>query len=262
MTWALLLCAVVPDAPRTFMLVPETGVLAATAELPQSLTDARKLVEQLRYEEAMVEYQRYLGLPERPVKERALAMLELGFIHLLLDDALNAEARALAALELDADLPAPASAPRKQREFLEAMKKKFRARPRLEVLPRVGDDAPNLVRVKVTDPRSVVKRLLLRHALAANGPFHSVEMSCEGGDCHASIPPPKGSSGFTAYYFVEAVDEAQATQARAASDVAPLQLAVVEQKAWFQSPVVWGVVGLVLVGGASVAYALSPQPPH
>ena len=47
------------------------------------------MAEQLRYEEAVVEYQRYLATPDRPIAERANALLELGFVHLVLGDQLE-----------------------------------------------------------------------------------------------------------------------------------------------------------------------------
>ncbi len=260
-----LFAAALSDAPRAVVLLPETGareVLAATAELPPALLEARKLAEQLRYEEAVVEYQRYLALPERPLTERAAALLELGFIHLVLGDEANAEARAIQALELDAELPAPKAAPKKQKEFLEAMRRQFNARARLQVDQRRSDDAPNAVRVTVADPERKVRRVLLRHAVAPTGPYFSTEMSCDGDACTGAIPPPTEATGFTAWYYVEAFDDAQATAAKVAGPDAPLQVVVVEQRAWYQNPVVWGVSGAALVGLATVVYFLAPQPPR
>jgi len=269
LTLSLLALAALPDARMVVLLPDSVGseTLAANpapaAEVPASLVEARKLADQLRYEEAVVEYQRYLAVPERPLPERAQALLELGFIHLVLGDQANAEARAAQALELDANVPVPRSAPKKQRDFLEAMRKQFLARARLQLEERRPDDAPNVVRVTVADPEKTVKRVLLRHAMTSTGPYYSSEMTCEGDACTGAIPPPRdtASASFTAWYYVEALDAAQGTAARAASPDAPLQLVVVEQKAWYQSPVVWGITGAVLVGIATVIYFLAPQPP-
>ena len=46
----------------------------------------------------------------------------------------------------------------------------------------------------------------------------------------------------------------QATVAKVGGPDAPLQLAVVDQRPWYTSPVTWGVAGAVLVGVASVVY--------
>lgn len=80
-----LVLAVAPgDAPRMLVMPDVSGsaLAASNAGTPQSLLDARKLAEALRYEEAVVEYQRYLSTPERPVKERSLALFELSLIHI------------------------------------------------------------------------------------------------------------------------------------------------------------------------------------
>lgn len=241
-----------------------TLVAATGSSVPSALIEARKLADQLRYEEAVVEYQRYLTVPERPLKERASALLELGFIHLVLSDQTNAEARALEAFELDPKLTLPSTAPAKQFDFLEAMRKTFLARPRLELEARQDTDPPFLVRVKVIDPNQKVARVLLRHALTSTGPYYSSEMTCEGdGDsCSAAIPPPKGVTNFTAWYFVEGLGSRQLTVARVASPDSPLQLAVVDQRAWYSNPAVWGIAGAVIVGIATVVYFLAPQPPR
>jgi hypothetical protein len=117
------------------------------------------------------------------------------------------------------------------------------------------------VKVKKRDPENKVSRLLLRHALTATGPFYATEMTCEEEVCTGAIPPPKDVSSFTAWYFVEALDDTQLTQARIASPDAPLQLAIVDQKPWYTSPFVWGGLGAALVGAATVVFLLSPQPP-
>lgn len=262
-----LILAALPDAPRTIVLTPEAGavqlvVKAPSTAVPPSLIDARKMGEQLRYEEAVVEYQRYLATPDRPLNERANALLELGFIHLVLGDTPNAESRALEALELDPKLTVPSTAPQKQVDFLSKMRRVYLARARLELQQRDGGEAPYVVKVKVIDPENKVTRVLLRHALTATGPFYSSEMQCEGELCTGSIPPPSEVSSFTAWYFVEALDAMQVTAAKVASPDSPLQLSVVDQKPWYTSPVVWGAAGAVLVGVATVVYLLSPPPPR
>lgn len=262
-----ILLAALPDAPRTIVLTPEAGsvqvvVKASSTAVPSSLTDARKMSEQLRYEEAVVEYQRYLATPDRPLNERANALLELGFIHLVLGDAANAEGRALEALELDPRLTVPSTAPQKQVDFLNKLRRVYLARARLEIQQRDAADAPYVVKVKVIDPEGKVGRVLLRHALTATGPFYSTEMQCEGELCTGSIPPPSEVSNFTAWYFVEALDGNQGTAAKVASPDSPLQLSVVDQKPWYTSPVVWGAAGAVLVGVATVVYLLAPPPPR
>jgi tetratricopeptide (TPR) repeat protein len=265
----LLVClAAAADSPRQIVLTPEGGaqlVLHATpaqGELPQALVDARKLAESLRYEEAVVEYQRYLAVGQRPARERAEALFELGFIHLVLGDEANADIRAASALELDPGLELPASAAARQIDFLNKARKDFITRARLRVEPRLEDDAPGMVRAKVADPQKRVKRVLLRHALAATGPFHSTVMQCADDACTGAIPPPQDTNSFTAWYYVEALDDGQLTLARASSPDAPLQLAVVGRKSWYQSPVVWGIGGAALVAVATVVYLLSPAPPR
>jgi tetratricopeptide (TPR) repeat protein len=264
--WLALVLAAVPlDSPRSVVLLPESGALVVAAapvtETPPSLLEARKLGDQLRYEEAVVEYQRYLALPERPLKERAAALLELGFIHLVLGDNANAEARAQEALELDPKLSVPASAPSKQVDFVARMRKVYLARARVELEPRKDDEPPSQVRVLLADPEKKVTRVLLRHALTATGPYASSEMSCADDACTGFIPPPKGVSSYTSWYFVEALDATNATVAKVAGPDSPLQLAVVDQKPWYTSPVVWGVTGAALVGVATVIFLLAPQPP-
>lgn len=261
----LSLClAALPDAPRAIVLAPEAGaalvLAAASTATPPSLLEARKLNEQLRYEEAVVEYQRYLAVPDRPLTERAAALLELGFIHLVLGDQANAEARALEALELDPKLTVPSTAPGKQVDFVARMRKAYLARARLELLPREEGDPPYVVRVKVVDPEKQVTRVLLRHALTSTGPFYSSELTCEADLCRGAIPPPQGATGFTAWYYVEALDAMQLTAAKVASPDSPLQLSVVDQKAWYQSPVVWAVSGAALVAIGAVVFLLAPAP--
>ncbi len=267
MLLALLLTAL-PDAPKAIVLTPEGGAVtlvaaapAASTATPSSLVDARKMAEQLRYEEAVVEYQRYLATPDRPLAERAGALLELGFIHLVLGDQTNAETRALEALELDPKLSLPSTAPAKQVDFVAKMRKLYLARARLELQQRDDAAPPYVVKVKVVDPEKKVTRVLLRHALTVTGPYYSTEMSCEDELCTGSIPPPQDVASFTAWYFVEALDPTQLTAARVASPDSPLQLSIVDQKPWYTSPVVWGISGAALVGIATVVFLLAPQPP-
>ncbi|MFO0596644.1 MAG: hypothetical protein U0228_15110 [Myxococcaceae bacterium] len=263
--WLALVLAAAPlDAPTSIVLLPESGAAlpiaaAPSTATPASLIDARKMAEQLRYEESVVEYQRYLATPDRPLAERAQAMLELGFVYLVLGDQPNAESRALEALELDPKLSAPPNAPAKQVDFLARMRKAFQARAKLELQP--AGDSPWVVKVKLVDPEQKVTRVLLRHALTSTGPFYSTEMTCEDEVCQGAIPPPKDVSSFTAWYYVEGLDAMQATQARAANPEAPLQLSVVDQKPWYTSPFVWGGLGAAIIAGATVAFLLSPQPP-
>ena len=259
--------AAASDSPRQIVLTPEGGAArlvsgAAQGEVPQALLDARKLADSLRYEEAAVEYQRYLAIGERPARERAPALLELGFIHLVLGDEANAAIRALQALELDPSLELPPSAPARQVDFLARARRDFLNSARVRVEPRLDADAPGLVRASVADPEKKVRRVLLRHALASTGPFHSSVMRREGNTWIGTIPPPQDSSSFNAWYYVEALDAAQLTVARASSPEAPIQLAVVGRKSWYQSPVVWGLGGVALVGIATVVYFLAPAPPR
>lgn len=261
--WVMLLT--LSDAPRQLPLAPPLVLQATPApqgEVPRPLADARKLAEQLRYEEAAVEYQRYLAMGERPARERAEALFELGFIHLVLGDEANADARAASALELDPTLDLPESAAARQVDFLNKARKDFLTRARIRVEPRLDSDAPGFVRAKVVDPQGRVKRVLLRHALTATGPFHSTVMTCVGDACTGAIPPPQDSSSFTAWYYVEALDAGQLTLARASSPDEPLQLAVVGGKRWYQSPVVWGAAGAAVIAIAAVVYVLSPAPPR
>lgn len=234
---------------------------AAPATTPSSLVDARKMAEQLRYEESVVEYQRYLATPDRPIVERATALLEMGFVHLVLGDQANAENRALEALELDPKLSVPTTAPTKQVDFLAKMRKLYLARARLEVQPRDEAEPPYVVKVKVVDPENKVTRVLLRHALTSTGPFYSTDMKCEEQLCTGSIPPPKDVTSFTAWYFAEALDATQATAAKLGSPDAAFQLSIVNQKPWYTSPVVWGATGAVLVGVATVIFLVAPPPP-
>lgn len=238
-------------------------VLLLMLALPESLSAARKLADALRYEEAVVEYQRYLGTAgNRPVRERAGALFELAFIHLVLGDEVTAQARANEALDLDPQLSLPSSAPARQVDFLNEVKRQFATRARLTVDARSVADGPQLVRVHLTDPQGQVKRVLLRHALAANGPFSSTQLSCEAEQCHGELPGPQQGGDFTAWYFVEALDGKGGTVVQAASAREPLQLTVVGSKPWYQSPVVWGATGGGMIAIGVLVYLLAPPPPH
>jgi hypothetical protein len=235
-------------------------VLAATSD---SLSAARKLADQLRYEEAVVEYQRYLGgAADRPAKERASALFELAFIHLVLGDEATAQARANEALELDPALTLPSSAPAREADFLGEVKKQFATRVRLTVEARTEADGPQGVRARLSDPQKQVKRVLLRHALASNGPFSSTQLKCEEDVCRGELPGPAQGGDFTAWYFVEALDSKSTTVAQAASARAPLQLTVVGSQPWYQSPIVWGTAGGGIIAVGVLVYLLSPPPPR
>jgi hypothetical protein len=242
---------------------PFTPRLVAQVEPAGPLASARKLADALRYEEAVVEYQRYLGSAgDRPAKERAAALFELGFIQLVLGDEANAKSRATEALELDPALSLPPSAPQRQVDFLSQVRRELSSRARLTVQARQAGDGPQLVRAKLFDPERKVKRVLLRHALSANGPFWASPMRCSEDDCRAELPSPAQGGDFTAWYFVEALDAKEATVASGASAREPLQLSVVASRPWYQSPVVWGVTGAALVAAGVVLYLLATPPPQ
>ncbi|MDY7227834.1 hypothetical protein [Hyalangium rubrum] len=252
----LLLLTAAPDAPTR---VPTSVVLAQTRteDARAPLERARKLAEELRYEEAAVEYQRYLGLEGRPAAERAQALLELGYIHLLLEDETNAELRTAEALEQDAWIRAPANAPPQQVELLERVRAQLAARPKLAVLPREGNIEPRRVRASLKDPQGKTSEVLLRHATAPDGPYRAARMACEGDTCEGELPTPGNTTDFTAWYFVEALDAQGNTLARAATPRAPLQLSVIEQRAWYESPWVYAGGAAVLVGAAAVFFVAS-----
>ena len=234
--------------------------VAASADASAALSSARKLADALRYEEAVVEYQRYLGTAQdAPARERAAALFELGFIHLVLGDEVNAQARATDALELDAGLSLPSTAPARQVDFLAEVKRQFLTRTRVTV---EQGDGPQGLRARLVDPQKRVKRVLLRHALASNGPFYSVEMRCLGDECKAELPAPQQGGDFTAWYYIEALDEKNVTVATASDARAPRQLAVIGGRPWYQSPITWGIAGGALVAVGIVVYLLSPPPPR
>ena len=250
------------DAPRRVVDVPlaaaaktdkKAGVPAGPAE------SARKLVADLRYEEAVVEYQRWLADPDQPVRDRATVLFELGFVHQLLGDGVTARQRALEALELVPDLSLPQGAPQKQQEFLAATKALVAQRAKVEVLPRTDKDGPSTVRVAVTDPGRRVQRVVLRHAPSAAGPYFSSPMTCQVDRCAGVVPPPKGADSFNAWYFVEALDGAGNTLARAATPTSPLQVTVAGLNPWYANPWVWGGAGAAVVAAAAVFFVVSAQ---
>lgn len=243
--------------PLTIALIATAAPASAQAQGQADLTRARELAAALRYEEAVVEYQRYLGDPDRPLAERAQALLELGFIHLLLDDAVSAEQRTTEALELDAWVRPPEDAPRKQKELVERVRAKLAARPKLEVLPREDAGRPQQVRASLKDPQAKTSQVLLRHAPVQGGPYRATPMVCHGDTCEGELPSPTRAASFTAWYFVEALDAQGNTVARAANPLAPLQLSVIEQKPWYESPWVYAGGAALVVGAASVFFIAS-----
>ena len=253
----LALATAAPDAPlraaSSLVLAQAPAPGAAQADLAR----AREFAGALRYEEAVVEYQRYLGHPHRPTAERAQALLELGFIHLLLEDEVNAEQRTQEALELDAWVRPPPEAPRKQVELVERVRESLAARPRLEVLPRERASRPQVVRAQLKDPRGKAREVLLRHAPAPGGPYRAAPMVCQAGTCEGELPSPTRAASFTAWYFVEALDTQGNTVARAANPLAPLQLSVIEQKPWYDSPWVYAGGAALVVGAATVFFIAS-----
>ena len=250
------------DVPRRMVDVPlaartdkaeKKGPAAGPAE------EARKLVADLRYEEAVVEYQRWLADPDQPVNDRATVLFELGFLHTLLGDTVTGRQRALEALELVPELELPQGAAQKQVDFLAATKALVAQRVRLEVLPRSDKDAPSLVRVSLVDPGKRTHRVVLRHALAASGPYFSSAMTCQGTTCAGVVPAPKGADSFNAWYYVESLDASGNTLSRAATPQSPLQVTVVGLNPWYANPWVWGGAGAALVAAAAVFFVVSAQ---
>ncbi|WP_257453618.1 hypothetical protein [Archangium lipolyticum] len=255
---SLTILALATAAPGLPSHAASSLVLAqAPGEAQADLAQARALASALRYEEAVVEYQRYLGQPNRPTAERAQALLELGFIHLLLDDAVNAEQRTSEALELDAWVRPPAEAPQKHKDLVERVRAKLAARPRLELLPREDASRPKHVRATLKDPQGKASQVMLRHALVPGGPYRAAPMVCQEGTCEGELPSPSREASFTAWYFVEALDAQGNTVARAANPLAPLQLAVIEQRPWYESPWVYAGGAALVVGAASVFFIAS-----
>jgi hypothetical protein len=247
------------DAPRTFNPLPLV-MSARPVDPVGALAEARKLSEQLRFEESLVEYQRYLGAPDRPARERARALLEIAFIHLVLADEVNAQRRAGEALELDPLITLPPDAPQKHADFLSSIRRVRQSRAKLEVLPRADADRPEEVHARRVDPEKRTRTVLLRHSLAKSGPFHGTPMRCTDEECVGSIPPPDGGQAFTAWYFLEANDSEGNTVARAASAADPLQVSVIQRSPWYRSPYVWGGGAAILVGAAAVFFIASSGP--
>ncbi|KFA87468.1 hypothetical protein [Archangium violaceum] len=248
--------------PLTFpVLAAASSLVVAQAPAPGAaqadLARARELAGALRYEEAVVEYQRYLGHPDRPAAERAESLLELGFIHLLLEDTVNAEQRTTEALELDAWVRPPPNAPQKQKDLLERVRAMLAARPKLEVLPREDAGRPQRVRASLKDPQARASEVLLRHAPVPGGPYRATAMACQQDTCEGELPVPPRAASFTAWYFVEALDSQGNTVARAANPLAPLQLSVIERKAWYESPWVYAGGAALVVGAATVFFIAS-----
>jgi hypothetical protein len=224
-------------------------------EEPESLRSARRLAAELRYEEAVIEYQRYLAAGQgRPTAERARALLELGFLHRVLRDEPNASARAQQALELDPEFALPKEAPARQQQFLADARAQFRARPRLELLTGLDAAQPARVRASLQDEQGKVAQVWLRFAHRSDGPYQGVRMACAQGTCAATLRAPEKAMSFTAWYFVEAQDEEATTVARAGSPEAPQRLSVLQREPWHHSPWVWGPAGVLLVGAAAIVY--------
>ncbi len=262
-TAALALCFSAGPAANAPKAAPAEAprVSSKGTDSPDALTEATRMVEQLRYEEAVVEYQRYLSDKSRPPFERARALFDLAFVHMVLGDELTAEARALEAFSLNPKLNLPPSAPPRQSSFFNTVREVFVSRPQLELLSRQAADTVNTVRVGVSDPKQKIRRLLLRHGSRPTGPFASTALECEGRSaCLGAIPQKAGNTETTSYYFVEALDENQQTLAQLSSESEPLQLVLVEPKSWYKSPVTWGIAGAVLVGAATLVYFLVPPP--
>jgi hypothetical protein len=245
-----------PPAPG-----PGPFLADAPTSVSSSLTQARKLADDLRFEEAVVEYQRYLGDSTRPSAERALALFELAVLHQVLADPVSALKRAVEALELNPSLQLPPGTPAKQVALLDQARKQLRARVKVDLIPREASEPPSRVRAKVADPDHRARALLLRHALASGGPYWASPMNCRGDQCTGDLPQETGASAYTAWYYVEANDSTGNTIARAAGPDAPMQVVVQLDKPWFTNPLVWVGGAAVLVGGVSVVYvATKPTP--
>lgn len=234
---------------------------APTAVSP-GLAQARKLADDLRFEEAVVEYQRYLGDSSRPSRERAQALFELAVLHQVLADPVSALKRAVEALELNPSIQLPPGTPAKQVALLDEARKQVRGRVKVDLIPREASEPPSRVRARMSDPDRRAKAVLLRHALVSEGPYWASPMNCRGDQCAGDLPQEAGSSAYTAWYYVEANDATGNTIARAASPESPMQVVVQIDKPWFSNPLVWVGASAVLVGVASVVYvASSPTPP-
>ncbi len=252
----LLVLASGGDAPVRTQLLPVAGAIAKP-DAAATLATARRYADELRFEEALVEYQRYLGDSERPARERAKATLEVALIHLVLGDEVNAQKRAAEALELDPMIALPPDAPKKHQEFLAGMRRKLKARPTLEVLTSTDPEHPETIRARPTDPERRIETVMLRHALAPQGPFAGAPMRCTADACVGEIPSPSEGQAFTAWYYLEALDEDGNTVAQAASASKPLQVSLISRSPWFRSPYVWGGGAALVVGAAAVFFIAS-----
>jgi hypothetical protein len=232
------------------------------AAVPPVLAQARKLADDLRFEEAVVEYQRYLGDASRPARERAQALFELAVLHQVLADDVSALKRAVEAVELDGAFAPPPGTPSRQVQLLDAARKQLRARVKVDLIPREESEPPSRVRARMSDPDHRARALLLRHAQASEGPYWSSTMSCRGEQCVGDLPQPAGSSAYTAWYYVEANDSEGNTLARAAGPLAPMQVVVQQDKPWFSNPLVWIGTAVVLVGATGIAYVATKPPPQ
>jgi len=240
-----------PPAPAQYWADAPTAVAPGLAQ-------ARKLADDLRFEEAVVEYQRYLGDPSRPARERAQALFELAVLHQVLADQVNALKRAVDALELNPSFQLPPGTPAKQVALLEAAQKQLRSRVKVDLVPREENEPPSRVRAKMSDPDHRARTLLLRHALASEGPYWASPMNCRGDQCVGDLPQG-ASSAYTAWYYVEANDTEGNTLARAAGPDSPMQVVVAIDKPWFTNPLVWVGASAVLVGAAGAVF-LASQP--
>ncbi len=254
------------DAPRAEPHVAPGVHVAAVlpGEVPESLAVARKLVGQLRYEEAVVELSRYLTLPDRPAKERALALFDLAFIHHVLGDDKNAHERAMEALATvpeGEELELATGSPMRQIEFLKRKATEFQSQVRVQVVPKKEMEAANVVRATLKDPPGRVKQVLLRYAATPAGPFYSARMVCSAGACTGALPAPS-SSDLTAYYFVEALDADAATLASAGDVKTPMQMTISGGRSWYKNPWFWGLSGAAVVAVTTVVYLLSPPAPR
>lgn len=224
------------------------------------LAQARKLADDLRFEEALVEYQRYLGNAARPLRERAQALLELALLHQVLADEVNAAKRAIEALELNPGLSLPPGAPGKQVALLDQARKQVRGRVHLELVPRAEDEPPSRVRAKITDPERRSGKVLLRHALAADGPYWSSAMNCGRELCEGDIPQPSGATAYQAWYYVQANDRDGNTLAQAADPASPMQVYVRQDRPWYSNPWVWVGGAALMVGAGTLAYVATRPP--
>lgn len=243
----------------SLLLAAAPAVPAEKPPPPPALVEARKLGEDLRFEEALVEYQRYLTDQARPKEERAQALFELAVLHQVLKDDTNAKVRAVEAVEADPSLQLPQAAPAKHTALLEAARKFLAERVSLDVVPRPTHEPTWRVRAALRDPDRRARAVLLRHARAADGPYRSTQMNCGTAECIGDLPPPVSGATYTAWYYVEANDAGGNTLARAASPAAPLQVAVARDTPWFTNPLVWIGGAVALVGAGAIAYAVTQQ---